>query len=92
MSFGKYTEIIIKYFSTLYKDEYEKLSDQKKVNAVINGIRVQYVHLMAATSYIAGQYPRDVTMACAYFSREVARIHGSSQVASQTGRRKRRQI
>ena len=41
---------------------------------------------MAATSYIAGQYPRDVKMACAYFSREVARIHGSSQFSGQTNR------
>ena len=69
MSFEKYTEMIIKCFSTLDKDEDEKLSDQQKVNAIINGIRVQDVQLMAATSYIAGQYPRDVTMACAYFSR-----------------------
>ena len=84
--------MIIKCFSTLDKDEDEKLFDQQKVNAIINGIRFQDVNLMAATSYIAGQYLRDVTMACAYFSREVARIHGSSQVAVQTSRRKRRQI
>ena len=47
---------------------------------------------VAATSYIAGQYPRDVTMACAYLSREVARIHGLSQVDGETNRRKRRGI
>ena len=64
-SFAKYTEMIIRCFSTLYKDENDKLSDQQKVNAIINGIRVQDVQLMAATSYIAGQYPRDVRMACA---------------------------
>ena len=74
------------------KDEDEKLSDQQNVNAIINGIKVQDVQLMAATSYIAGKYPRDVTMACAYFSREVARIHGSAQVAGQTNRRKRCEI
>ena len=67
--FEKYTEIIIKCFSTLDKDEYEMLSDQQNVNSIINGIIVQDVQLMEATSYIAGQYPRDVTMACAYFSR-----------------------
>ena len=61
--------MIIKCFSTLEKDEDEKRPKQQKVNAIINGIRVQDVQLMAATSYIAGQYPRDVTMACAYFSR-----------------------
>ena len=55
MSFEKYTEMINKCFSTLEKDEDEKLSKQKKVNAIINGIRVQDVQLMAATSYIAGQ-------------------------------------
>ena len=65
MSFEKYTELIIKRFSTLDKDEDEKLSDQQKVNAIINGIRVQDVKLIADTLYIAGQYPRDVTMACA---------------------------
>ena len=69
MSFEKYTEIIIKYFSALDKDEDEKLSDQEKVNTIINGIRVQDVHLMASTSYIIGQHPRDVTMACAYLYR-----------------------
>ena len=69
MSFEKYTEMVIKCFSTLDKDEDDKLSDQQKVYVIINGIRVQDVQLMAATSYIAGQYPRDVTMVYAYFSR-----------------------
>ena len=69
MSFEKYTEMIIKCFSTLDKDEYEMLSDQQKVNTIINGIIFQDVQLMAATSYIEGQYPRDVTIACVYFSR-----------------------
>ena len=84
--------MIIKCFSTLDKYEDEKLSDQQKANAIINGIIVQEVQLMTATLYIAGKYPHDVTMACAYLSREVARIHGSAQVAGQTSRRKRRQI
>ena len=70
MSFEKNTEIIIKCFSTLDKDEDEKSSDQQTFNAIINGIRVQDVQLMAATSYIAGQYLHDATMACKYFSRE----------------------
>ena len=65
MLFEKYTEMIIKCFSTVDKDEDEKLYEQKNVNAIINGIRVQDVQLMAATLYIAGQYPRDVTMVCA---------------------------
>ena len=84
--------MIIKFLSTLENDEDEKLSDQQKVNAIINSIRVQYLQLMEATLYIAGKYPRDVTMVCTYFSREVSRIHGSSQVSGQTSRRKRRQI
>ena len=92
MSFEKYTEMVIKCFSTLDKDEDEKLSDQLKVNAIIKGIRFQDVQLVVATLYIAGQYPRDVIMVCTYFSREVARIHGSAQVDVQTSRRKRRQI
>ena len=83
MSFENNTEMIIKFFSTLDKDEDEKLSNQQKVNAIINGIKFQDVQLMVYTLYIAGHYPRDVTMACAYFSREVARIHGSAQVAGQ---------
>ena len=69
MTFEKYTKMIIKYFSTLDKDEDEELSNQQKVNTIINDIRVQDVHLVAATSYIVGQYPPDVTMACAFFSR-----------------------
>ena len=72
--------MIIKCFSTFDEDEYEKLSDQQTFIAIINGIRVQDVQLMAATSYIAGKYPRDLTMAYAYFSREVSWIHGSDQV------------
>ena len=54
MSFEKYTEMIIKYFFTLDRYEYENLSDQQKSNALINGIRFQEVQLMATTSYIAG--------------------------------------
>ena len=69
MSFEKYTEMIIKCFFTLDKDEDEKLSDQQKFNAIINGIKVQDVQLMEATLYISGKYPCDVTIACAYFSR-----------------------
>ena len=74
------------------KDEDEKLSNQQKVNVIIIGIKVQDVQLMAATSYIAGKYPRDVTMAFTYFSREVAWIHGSAQIAGQTNCRKRCRI
>ena len=55
MSFEKYTEMIIKCFSTLDKDKDEKLSDQKKFNSITNGIRVQDMQLMEATLYIAGQ-------------------------------------
>ena len=40
LSFEKYTEMIIKCFSTLDKDEDEKIFDQQKVNAIINGIIV----------------------------------------------------
>ena len=39
--FEQYTKMIIKYLSTLDKDEDEKLSDQQNFNAIINGIRVQ---------------------------------------------------
>ena len=92
MSFEKYTEMIIKCFSTLEKDEDEKLSYQQKFNAIINGIRVQDVQLMDFSLYIAGQYPCDVTMACIYFSREVSQIHGSAQVPGQTSCRKHCQI
>ena len=64
MTFEKYTEIIIKFFSTSEWDEYEKLSYQQNVNAIINGIRVQDLQIMAATSYIAGQDLSDATMVC----------------------------
>ena len=49
MSFENYTEMIIKCFSTLDKDEDDKLSDQQKVNTIINGIKVQDVQLMASS-------------------------------------------
>ena len=54
-SFEKNNEMIIKCFLTLDKDEDKKLSDQQKVNAIINGIKVQGVQLMEATSYISGK-------------------------------------
>ena len=84
--------MIIKCFSTLDKDEDEKLFDQKNVNAIINGIKVHDVQLMADTSYISGKYLRHVIMVYAYLSREVAWIHGSAQVSGQTNHRKIRGI
>ena len=54
-SFEKNNEMIIKCFLTLDKDEDKRLSDQQKVNAIINGIKVQGVQLMEATSYISGK-------------------------------------
>ena len=88
MLFEKYTEMIIKCFSTLDKDECEKLSGEQKFNAIINCIIFQYVHIMAATLYVSGKYLHDVNMVRAYVSREVAQIHSSAQVDVQTSRRK----
>ena len=90
MLFERYTELLTKCFSTLDKDIDEKLSDIKKVNALLKGIKTQDMELLAPKAVISRQYPCDLAAACAYFSKKVARLHGGSQLENQRNHRKRR--
>ena len=89
MSFEHYTEILIKCFSTLDKEIDKKLSYIQEVNALLKGIKTQDMELSASKAVIRQHYPRDLTAACAYFSKEVARLHGGAQLENQRHHRKR---
>ena len=90
MLFERYLELLIKCFLTLEKDIDEKLSDIKKVNALLKGIKTQDMELSASKAIFSQQYPRDLAAACAYFSKEVARLHGGAQLENQRNHHKRR--
>ena len=87
MSFKSYTELLTKCFSNLDKDIYERLLDIQKVNALLKGIKTQDMELSASKAVISQQYPRDLATACAYFSKEVARLHGGAQLEKQCNHR-----
>ena len=90
MLFESYTEIFTKCLSNLDKDIDEKLSDIQKVNALLKGIKTQDMELSALKAVISQQYPCDLAAACAYFSKEVARLHGGAQLENQLNHPKRR--
>ena len=68
----------------------KKLSDIQKVNALLKGIKNQDMELSASKAVISQQYPRDLAATCAYFSKEVARLHGGAQLENQRNHRKLR--
>ena len=88
MSFERSTELLTKCFSTLDKDMGEKSSDIQKVNALLKGIKLK-MELSAPKAVISQQYPRDLAAACAYFSKEVVRLHVGAQLESQRNHCKR---
>ena len=92
MSFEKCTEIMTKCFNTLHKDIDQRYSDRQKVEKLLKAIRCQDAELLAAKSIIDQQYPRDFVGACAYFSQQVARIHGPAQLEYRQSRNKKRGI
>jgi hypothetical protein len=51
-------------------------------------IRCQDAELLAAKAVIDQQYPPDFIGACGYFSQQVARIHGSTQLEYKQSRNK----
>ena len=90
MSFERYKELLTKCFSTLDKDIDKKLLDIQKVNALLKGIKTQDMELLASKAVISQQHPHDLDAACAYFSKEVVRLHGGTQLENQRNHRKRR--
>ena len=81
-----------KCFNTLHKDIDQRYSDRQKVEKLLKAIRCQDAELLAAKSIIDQQYPRDFVGACAYFSQQVARIHGPAQLEYRQSRNKKRGI
>jgi len=90
MSFEKYTELLTKSFTTLDKDEDERLSERQKVEKLLKGISTPDAELTACKAVISQNYRTDFTGACAYFSQEVARLHGGAQLENRKYRNKRR--
>ena len=88
MPFERFTELLTMCFSTLDKDIDEKFSDIQKVNALLKEIKTQDMELLASEAFISQQYPCDLAAACAYFSKEVARLHGGAQLENQRNHRK----
>ena len=89
MSFEKYTEFLTKAFTTLEKDEDERLSNRQKVERLIKGINTGDAELQASKAVIMQNYPRDFVGACAYFSQQVSRLHGGAQLEDRKYRKRR---
>jgi hypothetical protein len=89
MSFEKYTELLTKCFTTLDKDEEERLTDRQKVGKLLKGIQSSDTELLACKAVISQNYPRNFTGACAYFSQEVGRLHGGAQLENRKYRKRR---
>ena len=89
LPFEKVTEHLTKAFLTLDKDVDEKLSERQKVEKLLRVINTSDMELMATKAVITSDYPRDFAGACAYFSTQVARLHGGAQLESQRFRKRR---
>ena len=92
MSFERYIELLTKCYNTLEKDPDQRLSPRQKVETLLRGIATQDTELQGAKSVIDQSYPRDFSQACAYFSQQVARVHGPAQLKYRQQRGKRRYI
>ena len=77
MSFEKYTEFLTKAFTTLEKDEDERLSNHQKVEQLIKGINTGDAELQASKVVIMQNYPRDFIGACVYFSQQDSWLHAA---------------
>jgi len=89
MTFERYTELLTKCFQTLHKDVDQRYSDRQKVEKFLKGITTQEPELSGAKAVIDMRYPRDFTGACAYFSTQVARVHGPAVLEGKQRGRKR---
>ena len=92
MSFEKCSEQMTKCFNTLHKDVDQRYSDRQKVEKLLKMIKCQDAELIAAKVVIDQQFPRDFKGACAYFSQQVARIHGPAQLEYKQQRSRKRGI
>jgi hypothetical protein len=89
MSFEKYTELLTKCFTTLDKDPDERVSARQKVERLLKGINTSDTELQACKAVISQNYRADFSGACAYFSQEVARLHGGAQLENRKHQKRR---
>ena len=89
MSFKKYTELLTKCFTTLDKDPDERVSAHQKIERLLKGIKTPDTKLLACKAVILQSYRADFPGACAYFSTEVARLHGGAQLEIRKNRKRR---
>jgi hypothetical protein len=89
MSFEKYTELLTKCFTTLDKDPDERVSARQKIERLLKGIKTPDTELLACKAVISQSYRADFPGACAYFSTEVARLHGGAQLEIRKNRKRR---
>ena len=87
MSFEKYTELLTKCFTTLDKDLDERVSARQKVERLLKGINTPDNELLACKAVISQNYRADFPGACAYFSQEVAQLHGGAQLENRKNRK-----
>ena len=92
MSFEKVVEQLSLIFQTLNKDDDESLSDRQQVEKLLKCITTDDPELRGAKVVVSNQYAADFTNACAFFSREVARIHGPAQLEARRDRSCKRRV
>ena len=76
LPFESYVSKLRKAFITLNKDPDERLSNRQQVEKLLHGINTSDHELTAAKAVIMSAHPNDFTQASAYFSAQVARLHG----------------
>ena len=77
-------------FLTLDKDPDESRSGRQQIETLLEVIKTDSVELLAAKVHISSNFPRDFNGACAYFSSEVARVHGAAQLEYKRDKKRRR--
>jgi hypothetical protein len=92
MPFERYSEQLNRIFQVLAKDPDESFSARQQVEKLQQGIRTEDPELRSAKVIISNQYANDFVGACAFFSREVARIHGPAQLENRREKDRKRRI
>lgn len=92
LSFELYSGRLKRIFQVLNKDPDERVSPRQQVEYLLKGIRTEDGELKGSKAVISNQYARDFDAACAFFSREVSRLHGPAQLEAARNKGKKRGI
>ena len=92
MPFERYSEQLNRIFQVLAKDPDESYSTRQQVEKLQQGIRTEDPELRSAKVIISNQFANDFVGACAFFSKEVARIHGPAQLENRREKDRKRRI